>query len=355
MSDHVPVMSPRGGERDEFVLVRWLAGPGDPVSAGQPLAVLSVDKADVEVAATTDGEVRQLLVTTSATVGPDQPLALIGPSRAASPSTGASPDRPAAARPRTTSAATAATATSDPDGTDDPRHEVRPLTRIRRRIAHHMMTSLSTSAQLTGAVEVDVTAVIEVRERHKEAFRRRHGFGLSPFTLLARAAVLAAARHPVINASIDVEAGTATYHHDVNLGVAVETPTGLLVPNLPAAQDRTTAGLATAIGELAARARRGDLRPDDLAGGTFTVTNTGSLGTLFGTPILSPPNAAILGTYTATRRPVVVDTDRVALRWMSYFCLTYDHQLIDGADAAAYLQDVRTTVETHDFEAELGL
>jgi 2-oxoglutarate dehydrogenase E2 component (dihydrolipoamide succinyltransferase) len=226
---------------------------------------------------------------------------------------------------------------------------------MRKRIAHHMMTSLATSAQLTGAVEVDVSAVMAVRSRHKDAFRSRHGVGLSPFTMLARAAILAATRNPVINAAIDVDDGTVTYHHDVNLGVAVETPTGLLVPNVRAAQDLTTAGLAACIGELAARARDGDLRPDDLAGGTFTVTNTGSLGTLFGTPILSPPNAAILGTYTATRRPVATEDDGFALRWMSYFCLTYDHQLIDGADAARYLQDVKDTVETYDFEAELGL
>ena len=344
---------------EEAVLVRWLVGPGEAVTAGQAVAVLAVDKADLELASPTDGHVLELNVDTWQTVQPGQPLATLAPSRAErvnGPAV-ASRTRRSAAAPPPSSKAPAATQPPEPPqkGVEDARSHVEPLTRVRKRIAHHMMSSLAHSAQLTGAVEVDVTAVVEIRERHKDAFRHRHGIGLSPFTMLARAAVLAAARHPLINAEIDLGAGTVRYHRDVNLGVAVETPVGLMVPNVTAAQDLTTCGLADRIADLASRARAGALRPDDLAGGTFTVTNTGSLGTLFGTPILSPPNAAILGTYTATRRPVVTGDDRITLRWMSYFCLTYDHQLIDGADAAAYLQDVKRTVETFDFEAELGL
>lgn len=329
-------------EVTDHVVTAWLVDEGATVSAGQPLVVLAVDKGDIELPAPADGRVETLHADAHQTVQPgDVLVTLVTLPDASDPSGGP------AEGPSQHGGAT-------PPPQDD-RQRVEPLTRIRKRIAHHMMTSLATTAQLTAVVEVDMTRAIDVRTRHKEDFRSMHGVGLSPFTLSVRAAVQAATRHPVINASIDTKAGTATYHRDVHLGVAVETPNGLLVPTVREAQELTVAGLAKRIGDLAKRARSGALKPDDLTGGTFTVTNTGSLGTLLGTPILSPPNVAILGTYTATRRAVVVEDDRIALRWMSYFCLTYDHQLIDGADAARYLQDVKHTVETHDFASELGL
>jgi pyruvate dehydrogenase E2 component (dihydrolipoamide acetyltransferase) len=165
-------------------------------------------------------------------------------------------------------------------------------------------------------------------------------------------------RHPAVNASSDEEAGTATYHRYINLGMAVDTERGLLVPNIKDAQDLTVAGLAKAIADIASRARNKKLKPDEIAGGTFTITNTGSMGTLFDTPILNPPEAAILATCAVEKRPVVVSDgygDSIAIRWMSYLCLTYDHRMVDGADAARFLQDLKYVLETHDFASELGV
>jgi pyruvate/2-oxoglutarate dehydrogenase complex dihydrolipoamide acyltransferase (E2) component len=331
-----------GQDHDDAVLVDWLVGPGDRVARSQPMARLVVDKVDVDLAAPEDGTVADVLVDGRTTVRSGQVVATI-----TEPMLEAAPP---AQRPTER-----ATGSSDsPEST--PRSETQTLSRVRKRIARHMMTSLATTAQLTAAVEVDVTRVLHIRAAAKEAFRERHGIALSPFALLVRAAVLSLPRHPAINASIDVAAGTATYHRDVNVGIAVETERGLLVPSVKRAQDLTTTGVARAIAELAAAGRAGTLSPDDLAGSTFTVTNTGSLGTRFGTPILNPPGVAILGTYAAERRPVVVTDgtgDAIAVRSISTFCLTYDHQMVDGADAARFLQDLKYTVETHDFGAEL--
>jgi pyruvate dehydrogenase E2 component (dihydrolipoamide acetyltransferase) len=157
---------------------------------------------------------------------------------------------------------------------------------------------------------------------------------------------------------MDLDAGTATYHRYVNLGMAVDTERGLLVPNIKDAQDLTIAALARRIADLAARTRGKKITPDEISGGTFTITNTGSLGTLFDTPILNAPEAAILATAAIEKRPVVVSDaygDSIAIRWMSYLCLTYDHRILDGADAARFLQDLKWVIEQHDWVGELGM
>jgi 2-oxoglutarate dehydrogenase E2 component (dihydrolipoamide succinyltransferase) len=223
------------------------------------------------------------------------------------------------------------------------RELVEPLERIRRAIASSMMRSLQTTAQLTAAVEADMTGIMRMREAHKDAFRAAHGVGLSPFVVIARAVCSVLPRHPSLNASIDTEAGTVTYHGFVNLGIAVDTERGLLVPNLKEAQALDLVGIARGVADVAARSRSRSLVPDDIAGGTFTLTNTGSGGTLFDTPILNPPEAAILATCA------------IAIRWMTYLCLTYDHRLVDGADAARFLADVKFELETNDFSSELGI
>jgi pyruvate dehydrogenase E2 component (dihydrolipoamide acetyltransferase) len=224
------------------------------------------------------------------------------------------------------------------------REKVEPLTRIRRAIADSMLRSVQTTAQLTSAVEVDVTAIMRPREQHGDAFLATHGVDLSPLALIARVVTDTLRDHPIINASIDTERGTVTYHDYVNLGVAVDTERGLLVPNIKDAQTLDVTGLALAIADLAARTRERRLTPDEISGGTFTITNTGSRGTLFDTPILNPPEAAILATGAIEKRPVVVEDElgeSVAIRWMTYLCLTYDHRIVDGADAARFLTDVK--------------
>jgi len=238
------------------------------------------------------------------------------------------------------------------------REKVEPLTRIRRAIADSMMRSLQTTAKLTAAVEADVTSIMHLRAAHKNAFQAAHGVGLSPLAMISRVVVDVLRRHPTLNASIDTEAGTVTYHDYVNLGVAVDTERGLLVPNVKDAQALDVGGLARAIGDLAARTRERRVTPDDISGGTFTITNTGSRGTLFDTPILNPPEAAILATCAIEKRPVVVEDDlgeSVAIRWMTYLCLTYDHRLVDGADAARFLSEVKEQLATVDLSSEVGV
>ena len=232
------------------------------------------------------------------------------------------------------------------------------LTRVRKAIARAMMDSLQTTAQLTAAVEVDLTSVMNLRAAKKDAFKAKEGASLSPLPIISRAVCMVLPRHPVMNAQIDTDAGTATYHRYINLGLAVDTDRGLLVPNIKDAQDLTIPGLARQIGDLAKRTRDKKLQPDEISGGTFTITNTGSVGTLFDTPILNPPEVGILATCAVEKRPVVVSDaygDSIAIRWMSYFCLSYDHRMVDGADAARFLQDLKYVLETHDFSTELGV
>ena len=236
------------------------------------------------------------------------------------------------------------------------REKVEPLSRIRRAIADSMMRSLQTTAQLTAAVEADVTSIMHLRERHKDAFRAAHGVGLSPLAMISRVVVDVLRRHPTVNASIDTGAGTVTYHDHVNLGIAVDTERGLLVPNIKNAEALDVSGMARAIGDLATRTRERRVTPDDISGGTFTITNTGSRGTLFDTPILNPPEAAILATCAIEKRPVVIEDElgeSVAIRWMTYLCLTYDHRLVDGADAARFLSEVKEQLATVDLSGEV--
>ena len=238
------------------------------------------------------------------------------------------------------------------------REVTQDLSRVRKAIAKSMIESLQTTAQLTAAVEVDLTSIMNLRAAKKDAFKSKEGASLSPLPLIARAVCMVMPRHPVMNSSIDTEAGSVTFHNYINLGIAVDTERGLLVPNLKNAQDLTVPALARGIGDLASRTRNKKIQPDEISGGTFTLTNTGSVGTLFDTPILNPPEVAILATCAVEKRPVVVSDaygDSIAIRWMSYLCLSYDHRMVDGADAARFLQDLKYVLETHDFSTELGV
>jgi 2-oxoglutarate dehydrogenase E2 component (dihydrolipoamide succinyltransferase) len=200
---------------------------------------------------------------------------------------------------------------------------------------------------------------MRLRAQHKDDFNQREGASLSPFAVLARAAILAIKRHPTVNATVDWDAGEVLYRDYVNLGVAVDTEKGLLVPNVKNADDLTLAALARNIADVAGKARgKGQLEMSDIQGGTFTVTNTGSRGVLIDTPILNYPEVAILGTGAIQKRAKVVNDglgDTIAVRDLVYLCLTYDHQILDGADAARYVTDIKEVVETHDWEAELGI
>ena len=233
------------------------------------------------------------------------------------------------------------------------------MSRARQVIAQRMVESLQTSAQLTTVVEADVTAIARLRSRAKSAFEAREGVKLSFLPFFALAAVEALKVHPKLNAVIDTASGQVTYHDAEHLGIAVDTERGLMVPVIKNAGDLNIGGLARKIADLAERTRAGHVSPDDLSGGTFTLTNTGSRGALFDTPIINQPQVGILGTGTVVKRAVVVEDptlgEVITVRSMVYLALTYDHRLVDGADAARFLVTIKERLEEGAFETELGL
>jgi 2-oxoglutarate dehydrogenase E2 component (dihydrolipoamide succinyltransferase) len=233
------------------------------------------------------------------------------------------------------------------------------LSRTRALIARRMVESLQVSAQLTTVVEVDVTRIARLRNQAKDRFLERQGVKLSFLPFFALAAVEALRAHPNVNASIDMEAGTVTYYDAEHLGMAVDTERGLLVPVIRDAGDLNLAGLAKRIADVAERTRTNKINPDELSGGTFTLTNTGSRGALFDTPIINQPQVAILGTGAVVKRAAVVDDPNlgeiIVPRSMMFLALSYDHRLVDGADAARFLNTIKERLEGGNFEAELGL
>ena len=231
--------------------------------------------------------------------------------------------------------------------------------RIRQTIARRMVESLDTSAQLTQVHEVDMTRIAALRQRAKAGFKAQNGANLTFLPFIAKAVVEALKQHPVLNAAYDADKQEITYHDAEHLAIAVDTEKGLLVPVINDAGDLNIAGLAKRIADVGARTRSNKIGPDELSGGTFTITNIGSVGALFDTPIINQPQVGILGTGAIVKRPVVRTdedgNDTIAIRSMMYLSLTYDHRLVDGADAGRFLQTLRARLEEGSFEADLGL
>ena len=217
-----------------------------------------------------------------------------------------------------------------------------------------MTESLQVSAQLTTVQEVDVTRIARLRARVKADFERREGVKLTFLPFFAKAAIEALKQYPALNASIDVESKEIIYHGNVHLAIAVDTPRGLLVPVIKNAEDLNIAGLAKRIADVAARTRDSKIGPDELSGGTFTITNIGSVGALFDTPIINQPQVAILGTGAISKQPKVIDGPDgepvIAIRSVCYLPLTYDHRLVDGADAGRFVSAMRARLESGEFE-----
>jgi len=260
---------------------------------------------------------------------------------------------PAAAAP---AAAGAPSQAAKPVAVSALRGTTEKMSRLRKVIAQRMVESLQTSAQLTTVIEVDVTRIARLRDRAKKEFAAREGVKLSFMPFFALAAVEALKQHPKLNASI--EGDSVSYHAEENLAFAVDTERGLLAPVIHGAGDLNIAGLARKINDLADRTRNNKITPDELGGGTFTLTNTGSRGALFDTPIVFQPQTGILGTGVVVKRPVVVDSDgteSIAVRSIVYLALSYDHRLVDGADAARFLMTIKERLEEGAFEADLGL
>jgi len=264
--------------------------------------------------------------------------------------------KPAAAAP-VIATAPSAPRTSSPVAASPLRGTTVTMSRLRKVIAARMVESLAVSAQLTTVIEVDVTKIARIRDRAKASFEAREGVKLSFLPFFSVAVCEALKQHPVLNSS--VEGDQITYHGAEHLAIAVDTERGLLVPVIANAGDLNMGAVARKIADLAARTRDNKVNPDELSGGTFTITNTGSRGALFDTPIINQPQVAILGLGAIVKRPMVVrgedGGETIAIRSMVYLALSYDHRVVDGADAARFLVTLKERLEGGSFESDLGL
>lgn len=396
-------MMPALGESvEQGVITRWLKGVGDTVEADEPLLEVATDKVDTEIGAPYAGTIRELLAAEESTVAVGDPLAIIEPLGAPGsiPETPPAPSADTLAPPATAleavvipsasdaesavSTATVAVLDRIPETTaaapaeavvqaptvvsaaaPTPAAPAAPvvtgspekMTRLRQTVAKRMVQSLQVSAQLTTVLEVDVTALARLRAARKDEFLARTGIKLSFLPFFAKAAVEALAVYPMLNASVSDDNTEVTYHRHRHLGIAVDSPRGLMVPVIRDASDLSISGLAGAIADLAERTRAGSISPDELGGGTFTLTNTGSRGALFDTPIINQPQTGILGTGAVVDR-VVPSADgfgghTLSVCSMVYLSITYDHRIVDGADAARFLTTIKTRLEKADFAADL--
>ncbi|MFF5358760.1 2-oxoglutarate dehydrogenase, E2 component, dihydrolipoamide succinyltransferase [Streptomyces scabiei] len=265
----------------------------------------------------------------------------------------------AAAAPAPAAAAPAAAAKKAPSLEASPlRGQTIKMPRIRKVIGDNMVKALHEQAQLSSVVEVDVTRLMRLRARAKDSFAAREGVKLSPMPFFVKAAAQALKAHAPINARINEADGTITYFDAENIGIAVDSEKGLMTPVIKGAGDLNIAGIAKATADLAGKVRANKITPDELSGATFTISNTGSRGALFDTIIVPPNQVAILGIGATVKRPAVIETEEgtvIGVRDMTYLTLSYDHRLVDGADAARYLTAVKAILEAGEFEVELGL
>jgi 2-oxoglutarate dehydrogenase E2 component (dihydrolipoamide succinyltransferase) len=355
VTTHVDMPS-LGENVTEGVITRWLKHVGDTVEDQEPLLEVATDKVDTEIPAPFAGTIRELLASENDTVAVGDPLAIIAPAGAGSappaslpaPATPPQPGTPAA--PPTTTELASTVRPSTPDG-----GRTEKMTRLRQTVARRMLESLRVSAQLTTVVEADVTNLARLRTRVKDAFHERTGTKLSFLPFFAKAALEALTEHPMLNATVNADNTEVTYHTRRNLGIAVDAPRGLMVPVIRDAGELSIEGLARAIADVAERSRTGRISPDELNGGTFTLTNTGSRGALFDTPIINQPQTGILGTGAVVDRlvphPDGLGGHSFSVRSMLYLSITYDHRIVDGADAARFLTAIKDRLESPDDHA----
>jgi 2-oxoglutarate dehydrogenase E2 component (dihydrolipoamide succinyltransferase) len=390
------VMPALGESVEEGVITRWLKAVGDTVEADEPLLEVATDKVDTEIPAPCSGVIRELLAEENSTVAVGEPLAVIDSSDstptdttpAAEPPPAESTPEPLAAEPEPEPSASESPAAlqlsadimpADRATIDElavsavapaqahtpaPTAQMTPatgkpekMTRLRQTIAKRMVESLQVSAQLTTVVEADITALAHLRAQRKDEFRSRTNTKLSFLPFFAKAAVEALAAYPKLNASVSEDNTHVTHHQHRHLGIAVDSPKGLMVPVIRDASELSIEGLAKSIADLAERTRTGKIGPDELTGGTFTLTNTGSRGALFDTPIINQPQTGILGTGAVVDRVIPTPNGygghSLEVRSMVYLSITYDHRIVDGADAARFLGAIKNRLEKADFAADL--
>jgi pyruvate dehydrogenase E2 component (dihydrolipoamide acetyltransferase) len=254
----------------------------------------------------------------------------------------AAPPPPLPTPPATPAPVSAPSAVSVPAPAVPPRMRVEPLSTMRSKIAEHMVMSKRTSAHVTTVHRADMTKVARMRERHKATFQANYGFSLTYLPFITRAAVVALRHFPLLNASLD--GNNIVYHNEINIGIAVALENGLIVPVIRGADEKNVLGLQRSIVDLAARSRARQLKPDEVQGGTFSITNFGSFGSLIGTPIINQPQVAILGVGTVDKTPVVID-DAIAIRSICHLSLSFDHRLIDGALADQFMTRLKKVLE----------
>jgi 2-oxoglutarate dehydrogenase E2 component (dihydrolipoamide succinyltransferase) len=355
----IDVKIPELGESvSEATIVRWLKQDGDTVRADEPLLEIETEKAAMEVAAEAGGRL-SILQPAGARVQPGAIVGRVAEERAGAPTSSAPPPpatppvplrEPERREPERRERPATETQVDSGNGHEDGIRPTRtdaevervPMSPLRRTIAARLVQAQRSAAILTTFNEVDLGELMALRARHRERFKARHGVDLGYMSLFARAAVLALREVPIVNASIDGD--DIVYHRRVHLGIAVSTSRGLVVPVVRDADSRSLADIERTIAALAERARSGKLAPDDLAGGTFTITNGGVFGSLLSTPILNPPQSGILGMHKIEERPIALK-GQVVIRPMMYVALSYDHRLVDGAQAVTFLVRVKEQLE----------
>ncbi|MFF7979032.1 2-oxoglutarate dehydrogenase, E2 component, dihydrolipoamide succinyltransferase [Streptomyces sp. NPDC007901] len=341
--------------------------PAAPAPAPAPVAAAPVTPAPAPAAPVDEGAyvtplVRKLAAENGVDLGAVKGTGVGGRIRKQDVLAAAEAAKAAAAAP---APAAAVTAGGPAAAKKAPALEVSPLRgqtvkmpRIRKVIGDNMVKALHEQAQLSSVVEVDVTRLMRLRAQAKDSFAAREGVKLSPMPFFVKAAAQALKAHPAVNARINVEEGTITYFDTENVGIAVDSEKGLMTPVIKHAGDLNIAGIAKATADLAGKVRANKITPDELSGATFTISNTGSRGALFDTIIVPPNQVAILGIGATVKRPAVIETEEgtvIGVRDMTYLTLSYDHRLVDGADAARYLTAVKAILEAGEFEVELGL
>jgi 2-oxoglutarate dehydrogenase E2 component (dihydrolipoamide succinyltransferase) len=370
----------------EGTLTKWLKKPGERIERDEPLFEISTDKVDTEIPSPAAGVVSEILVEEGKTVGintvvarieesgaaavaPVVPVAPVSSPPPAEPSGPLSPLVRKLAREHNldltqvqgtgaggritkqdveahlaqpTPPPLPAAPPLPPAAAPQPRTRLEPLSAMRIKIAEHMVLSKRTSAHVTTIHRVDMTKVTRMRERSKADFQAAYGFSLTYLPFLVRAAAAALRHFPLLNASLD--GNNIVYHNDIDIGIAVALENGLIVPVVRAADEKNVAGLQRAIVDLATRARSRQLKPDEVQGGTFSITNFGSYGSLVGTPIINQPQVAIMGVGTVEKTPVVID-DAIAIRSICLLSLSFDHRLIDGALADQFMTKVKQVLQ----------
>ena len=333
---------------------------GDVVAADQVLVQVETDKVTIDVRSPDSGTVASIAVGLDETVTVGQGVAEITPGdgpaaapAAAEPEPTPEPAEPQekapeaapapAAAPKAVPAAAPAAPAPTPAGGRGERRVA--MTRMRRRIAERLKAAQNTAAMLTTYNEVDMGAAMELRKRHKDEFLEKHGVKLGFMSIFAKAAAGALQAIPEVNAYIDAEANETVYRDFVDISVAVGTPKGLVVPVLRNCENLSFAGVEQTIGELGRKARDGTISIDEMAGGTFTISNGGVYGSLLSSPILNPPQSAVLGMHKIQNRPMASASGDVVVRPMMYLALTYDHRLIDGREAVTFLMKIKDAVE----------